>query len=403
MSIYLDNSATTRVCEEAAQKMLDVMLNHYGNPSSLHSMGLDAELIVSGARENIAGALHCKPCEIIFTSGGTESNNLAIFGAANALRRRGSRIVTTAIEHSSVHNSMRELEKSGFEVIYLSPDANGIIKTDELAAAITPDTVLVSIMLVNNETGAIQPVEAAKKAVLKAHSPALVHCDAVQGFCKIPIRPDKLGVDLLSISSHKVHGPKGAGALYIRQGARILPLLFGGGQEKGLRSGTEAVPAIAGFGEASRIAFEKLDETAALTRSLRDYCVKRFEAMPDVVINSPPAHAVSSQTEGRPSDNLNLIVNRPFSDKYTPHIMNISVLGIRSETMLHYLESEGIFVSSGSACSKGAKSHVLSAMGIPDKNIDSALRISFSRYSTLDEAKALVGAISRGVDRLVRR
>jgi cysteine desulfurase len=382
MSIYLDNSATTKVCEEAAQKVLDAMLNHYGNPSSLHCMGLDAELIVTGARENIATALHCKPSEIVFTSCGTEANNLAIFSAANTLRRRGNRIVTTKLEHPSVQNVMRELEKSGFEVIYLSPDANGIIKTDELAAAITPETILVSIMLVNNETGAIQPVEAAKKAIIKAHSPALIHCDAVQAFCKIPVRPDKLGVDLLTISSHKVHGPKGAGALYVRHGVRILPMLFGGGQEKGNRSGTESVPAIVGFGEATRIAFEKLDETSRHTRSMRDYCIEQFKVMPGVVINAPTV------------SNL---------DMYAPHIMNISVLGIRSETMLHYLESEGVYVSSGSACSKGAKSHVLSAMSLPDKNIDSALRISFSRFNTLDDAKMLVEAVSRGAARLIRK
>jgi cysteine desulfurase len=388
MPIYLDNSATTRVCEEAAQKVLDVMLNHYGNPSSLHSMGLDAELIVTGARENIAAALHCKPSEIIFTSCGTEANNLAIFSAANTLRRRGNRIVTTKLEHPSVQNVMHELEKSGFEVVYLSPDANGFIKADELAAAITPDTILVSMMLVNNETGAIQPVEAIKKAVLKAHSPALIHCDAVQAFCKIPLRPDKLGVDLLTISSHKIHGPKGAGALYVRNGVRLLPMLFGGGQEKGIRSGTESVPAIAGFGKAAQIAFEKLDETSRLTRSLRDYCIEQFKEMPYVVINAPAlalALAVSSL------------------DMYAPHIMNISVLGIRSETMLHYLESEDIYVSSGSACSKGAKSHVLAAMSLPDKNIDSALRISFSRFNTLDEAKILIEAVSRGAARLIRK
>lgn len=386
MPIYLDNSATTRVCEEAAQKVLDVMLNHYGNPSSLHSMGLDAELIVTGARENIATTLHCKPSEIIFTSCGTEANNLAIFSAANTLRRRGNRIVTTKLEHPSVQNVMHELEKSGFEVIYLSPDTDGIIKADELAAAITPDTILVSMMLVNNETGAIQPIEAVKKAVIKAHSPALIHCDAVQAFCKIPLRPDKLGVDLLTISSHKIHGPKGAGALYVRNGVRLLPMLFGGGQEKGIRSGTESVPAIAGFGKAAQIAFEKLDETSRLTRSLRDYCIEQFKEMPYVVINAPAlALAVSSL------------------DMYAPHIMNISVLGIRSETMLHYLESEDIYVSSGSACSKGAKSHVLAAMSLPDKNIDSALRISFSRFNTLDEAKILIEAVFRGAARLIRK
>lgn len=386
MPVYLDNSATTQVCVEAVNKMSDVMINHYGNPSSLHSMGLDAELIISHARENIALALHCKPSELIFTSGGTESNNLAVIGAANALRRRGKSIVTTEIEHPSVLNAMKELEKNGFNVTYLKPGLDGAVKVDDLNNAVTRDTVLVSIMLVNNETGAVQPIEAAKKAVLKAGSPALVHCDAVQGFCKIPLRPDKLGIDLLTMSSHKIHGPKGSGALYVRQGVRILPIVFGGGQEKGMRSGTEAVPAIAGFGEAAKIAFQKLNETAKLTGSLRGYCIGQFHNMPGIKINAPQ--------------------NADGSDKfplYAPHIMNISVLGIRSETMLHYLESEGVFVSSGSACSKGARSHVLASMGLPGEIIDSALRISFSRYNTLEDSKTLVGAIKRGAQRLERR
>lgn len=386
MPVYLDNSATTQVCVEAVNKMSDVMLNHYGNPSSLHSMGLDAELIIFHARENIASALHCKSSEIIFTSGGTEANNLAVIGAARALRRRGKSIVTTTIEHPSVLNAMRELEKNGYNITYLKPGEDGAIKVDELNKAVTRDTILVSIMLVNNETGAIQPIEAAKKAVLKAGSPSLVHCDAVQGFCKIPLRPDKLGIDLLTMSSHKIHGPKGAGALYVRQGARILPIVFGGGQEKGMRSGTEAVPAIAGFGEAAKIAFQKLNETAELTSSLRGYCIEQFRKMPEIKINAP--------------QNEDESVEFPL---YAPHIMNISALGIRSETMLHYLESEGVFVSSGSACSKGAHSHVLSSMGLSDDIIDSALRISFSRYNTIEDAKAFVDAIKRGAQRLERR
>lgn len=386
MPVYLDNSATTQVCAEAVSKMSDVMLNHYGNPSSLHSMGLDAELIITHARENIALALHCKPSEIFFTSGGTESNNLAVFGAAKAMRRRGKSIVTTEIEHPSVLNAMKELEKNGFNVTYLKPGLDGAIKVDDLNRAVTRDTILVSIMLVNNETGAVQPVEAAKKAVLKAGSPALVHCDAVQGFCKIPLRPESLGIDLLTVSSHKIHGPKGSGALYVRKGARILPIAFGGGQEKGMRSGTEAVPAIAGFGEAAKIAFQKLNETAKLTNSLRNYCIEKFREMPGIKINSP------QNTDG--SDDYPL---------YAPHLMNISVLGIRSETMLHYLESEGVFVSSGSACSKGARSHVLSSMGLPEETIDSALRISFSRYNTPGDAETLVGAVKRGAQRLEKR
>lgn len=387
MTVYLDNSATTRVCEEAVEKMADAMLNHYGNPSSLHGMGLDAERIVAGARENIAAALHCKPSELFFTSGGTEANNLAVFGGARALHRRGNRIVTTSIEHPSILNAMRELEKDGFEVIYLNPAADGAVKTEELREAITKETILVSMMLVNNETGAIQPVAEIKKAAAKAKSPALIHCDAVQGFCKVPLRPEKLGVDLLSVSSHKIHGPKGAGALYVRSGARILPLLFGGGQEKGLRSGTEAVPAIAGFGEAARIAYENLNEKISRIRVLRDDCAEKLRKISGVIVNAP-------SSDGK---------EQKGTEAYAPHILNFSVPGIRSETMLHFLESEGIYVSSGSACSKGAKSHVLAAMGYSNDIIDSSLRVSFSRYNTENDVNALIEVVTRGLARLERR
>lgn len=384
MTVYLDNSATTRVCDEAAQKVLDAMQNHYGNPSSLHSMGVDAELLLKEARESIAEAINCKPSEIFFTSGGTEANNLAVFGAASALKRRGSRIVTTSIEHPSVLNAMRELEKQGFEVIYLKPGADGAIKEEELSEAVTRDTILVSIMLVNNETGAVQPVAAAQKAIAKAGSPALLHCDAVQGFLKVPLRPSKLGIDLLTMSSHKIHGPKGAGALYVKTGARVLPVLFGGGQEKGLRSGTEPVPAIAGFGEAAKAALKNFKSTRELMYSLRGYLIERFSGISEVVLN--PAS----------------MENPTYEELYAPHILNFSVPGIRSETMLHYLESKGIYVSSGSACSKGARSHVLSEMGLSNELIDSSIRVSFSRFNTKHDAEILADEILNGSRRLAR-
>jgi cysteine desulfurase len=385
---YLDNSATTRVCDKAVELMVDVMQNHYGNPSSLHSLGVDAEKIMDDAREKVAKSLHCKPSEIVFTSGGTETNNLAVIGAAKALLRRGNRIVTTAIEHSSVLNSMKELEKQGFEVIYLTPKEDGAISRDDLDAAVNADTILVSMMLVNNETGAIQPVSYARNAVKKAKSPAVIHCDAVQAYMKFPIRPDKLGVDLLSVSSHKIHGPKGAGALYVRSGARILPVLFGGGQENGLRSGTEPLPAIAGFGEAAKEAFENLAKTYETTTSIRDYIIDSLKDDSLIVFN-PKTIAELSPLERR--------------ERFAPQIVNFSVKSIRSETMLHFLESKKVYVSSGSACSKGAKSHVLTSMGIPAEIIDSALRISLSRFSTLDDAKALIDGIKSGEDRLARR
>lgn len=385
MSIYLDNSSTTYVCDEAAKKVLDTMQNHYGNPSSLHSMGVAAELLLKEARENISDALFCRPDEIFFTSGGTESNNLAIIGAARALRRRGKRIVTTSIEHPSVLNVVKELEKQGFEAVYLKPDADGRVKPEKLEEAITADTILVSIMMVNNETGAIQPVAAAKKAIDKAKSPALLHCDAVQGFMKIPFRPSRMGIDLLSISSHKIHGPKGAGALYVRNGVHLLPIIFGGGQEKGLRSGTEPVPAIAGFGEAAKTAFERFDSTREQMLRLRDCLIERFSNSEQVILN--PKSVDLLMKEGA----------------YAPHILNFSVPGIRSETMLHYLESKGIYVSSGSACSKGARSRVLFEMGLAAEMIDSSIRVSFSRYNTLSDVQALADEVLNGVRILARK
>ncbi len=378
MSVYLDNSATTRVCDEAIEKMADVMRNHYGNPSSLHAMGVDAEDIFREARAALAEALHCAPGEVLFTSGGTESNNLAVLGGARALRRRGKRIVTSAVEHASVLAAFKELESEGFEAVYLEPGPDGAVREDDLKAAVTPDTVLVSMMLVNNETGAVQPVEAARRAVQAAGSPALIHCDAVQAFCKIPLRPEALGVDLLSVSSHKIHGPKGAGALYLRRGARILPILYGGGQQNGLRPGTEPMPAIAGFGVAAGLASAALARDAARMEALRGMAERALLEIPGVALNGAD------------------------SPRRAPHILNFSVPGVRSETMLHFLESMGVFVSSGSACSRGARSHVLRAMGLPDARVDSSLRVSLSRFSTEDDIRALAQAVAQGAKTLCR-
>lgn len=368
--IYLDNCATTRVCEEAAAKAVEAMTEHYGNPSSLHGLGVDAQSVLTAAREQIAAGLHCDAREIVFTSGGTEANNLAVFGAAKALRRRGERIVTTQIEHSSVARAVDELEKDGFEVVRLKPGEDGSVSETDLMQAVTPRTILVSMMLVNNETGAIQPVNAARRAVKAAGAPALIHCDCVQAFGKLPISPAKLGVDLLSISAHKIHAPKGAGALYVSKSARILPVSRGGGQERGLRSGTEPVPAIAAFGEAARLACEGLHANAMRLLALRTACAELLRGLGFVTVNSPENGA--------------------------PHILNISAEGVRSEIMLHYLASKGIYVSSGSACGRGEKSPVLAAMSLSNSRIDSALRISFSRYNTIAEVEALANALASG-------
>lgn len=373
-AVYLDNCATTMVCEEAALCAMRAMTENYGNPSSLHTMGIAAEQTVRSAREQIATGLRCAPDEIYFTSGGTESNNLAVFGAVQALRRRGKRIVTTMIEHPSVARAIDSLEKEGFEVVRLQPADNGAVAEHDLAEAVTPDTILVSLMLVNNETGAVQPVGAARRAVKAAGAPALIHCDAVQAYARLPFTPAKLGVDLLSISAHKIHAPKGVGALYVSKSARIRPGTYGGGQEKGLRPGTEPVPGIAAFGEAARLAFARQAEYTGHMAALRADCAAMLQELPFVTINSPVDGA--------------------------PHILNISVAGVRSETMLHYLASQGIYVSSGSACSKGKKSSVLAAMHLPDDRIDSALRISFSRYNTKDDVETLARAIEEGAQRL---
>jgi len=369
-AVYLDNCATTKVCEEAASKALFAMTAAYGNPSSLHGMGIEAEAILREARDNISKALKSTPGEIYFTSGGTESNNLALFGAAEARRRRGRRIVTTMIEHPSVAEPINRLEKEGFEVIRLKPGADGIVRENDIISAVTPDTILISLMLVNNETGAIQPVAAARRAVRAAGAPALIHCDAIQAFGKLEFSPLTVGADLISLSAHKIHAPKGAGALYISKSAKIVPGVFGGGQENGLRPGTEPVPAIAGFGEAVKIAFERMSETNLQMESLKKYCTQLLSEMPFITINSPKHSA--------------------------PHILNISVGGIRSEIMMHHLASKGIYVSTGSACSRGKRSSVLAAQGLPDDRIDTSLRISFSRFSKMDDVRVLASEIAAG-------
>lgn len=374
--IYLDNSATTVVCRAAAQKALQMMTETYGNPSSLHTMGFEAEREMEAARAAVARMLGAKPEEVKFTSGGTEANNLALFGAAGARHRYGRRVVTTAVEHPSVLRVMEQLEKEGFEVVYLKPDTSGHILPEQVFGAVNGDTVLVSMMLVNNETGAKMPVEAAAAAIARAKAPALLHVDAVQGFGKLEVRPARLKIDLMSISAHKIHGPKGVGALYVSHGTHILPRTFGGGQEKNLRPGTEPLPLIAAFGAAVG-ELPPLAQAEEKLAELNAYCRKKVLALPGAVLNSP--------------------------DDALPYILNFSVPGVRSETMLHFLSSRGIFVSSGSACSGAKPSHVLEAMGLDRARIDSALRVSFSRFTTKEEIDALADALKEGVSSLAKR
>ncbi len=367
MNAYFDNSATTAPCCEAVSAVSDAMTRCWGNPSSLHRAGNLANELLENSRKDIANRLSCAPEEIFFTSGGTEGNNLAVIGAAHQMRRMGRRIVSTSVEHSSIDDTLTKLEADGFEVIKLKVDNYGRINEKDLYAAVNSNTILITMMLVNNEVGSIMPIQAAKRAAMMARSPALIHCDAVQAFGKMPLKPASLGVDLMTISSHKIHGPKGVGALYIRKGVKIKPRTFGGEQEKKIRPGTEAMPAIAGFAAAARALPDPARELEHITM-LRDYMVAKLVEIPDVVINSPP-------------DAL-------------PYVTNISVLGIKSEPMLNFLSEKGIFVSSGSACSKGKKSHVLLQMGLDRKRLDSPIRISFSRYTTVQEIDALILGIA---------
>lgn len=373
--IYFDNAATTQVDEDVVALMSQVMREDYGNPSSLHTRGVQAQLLVERAQKQLLAALGAKNGQVLFTSGGTESNNLALFGGTDAKKRRGNRVVTTSIEHSSVLATTRELGRRGFEIVEIPPEANGRISVDRLLDACNADTILVSMMLVNNEVGTLQPVaEAAKKLRAKAPN-ALLHTDAVQGFGKIPFSVSALGVDMLSLSGHKIHAPKGVGALYLADKVRITPLLYGGSQQRGLRPGTENVPMIAALGLAAKNAAARLNENRTRAQQVKEALIQGLAALPNVVINSP-------------------------EENCSPFLLNCSVVGYRSETLLHFLASHSIYVSSASACSKGAKSHVLAAMGKSAGEIDSALRISLYDYNTPQEAEQFCDVLSLAVQSL---
>lgn len=372
---YLDNSATTQVSEAAAQKAFELMRTKFANPSSLHSMGFEASKELESAREITAKAIGADVSEIIFTSGGTEANNLAIQGAAEAYRRTGNRIITSAFEHSSIHETMLSLQKQGFEVVFIKPDSTGCISAKDVIDAVDDKTILISIMHTNNETGATNPIREIAVGAKRKNPKVIVHTDAVQAFGKTEIKASKLFVDLLTVSSHKIHGPKGVGALYIKKGVRILPRTFGGKQEKKLRPGTEALPLIGAFSVAiSELDIQKSCETA---RALKTYLTEKLSAMDGITIISP--------------------------ENSSPFILNFSVSVIRSETMLHHLAARGVYVSSGSACSKGARSHVLSALGIEDNIADSAIRVSFCKHNTTDDCDALLEGVADGIENLARR
>ncbi len=372
---YLDNSATTPVLPEAAAEALRLMTDCWGNPSSLHSRGFWAKKELDAARATVARRLGAAPEEIIFTSGGTEANNMALLGAAAARRRLGNKIVTTAVEHDSVLQASKELEAQGFQVVRIPPDKAGLVRPQDLEAAIDESTILVSLMLVNNETGTLLPVREAAQLIKRGRAPALLHTDCVQAFCKMDFTPQKLGADLCTVSAHKIHGPKGVGALYVKRGTRILPRVFGGGQERGLRSGTESLPLIGAFAKAVELS----PRPAALLpsmRTLRETLLTLLGDIPEIVVNSP--------------------------EEGLPYILNLSAVGVRAETMLHFLAQRGISVSSGSACGKGAPSHVLAAMGLPKERAASALRVSLSRFTTEEDLTALAQGLRAGLDSLAK-
>ena len=381
--IYLDNSATTRQDDAVTELMVSCMKETFGNPSSLHRMGLDAEKLLKQARRQIREAAGRGEDRVIFTSGGTESDNMAIFGAAKAGRRRGKRIVTTAVEHPAVLESVRALEESGFDVVRIGVDRQCVLDLEAMENAIDGQTILVSVMQVNNETGTIQPVEEVAEIIRKKKAPALLHCDAVQSFGKLPLPS---GADLISVSGHKIHGPKGSGALLMKKGLRLPALLQGGGQEEGLRSGTENVPAIAGLGLAARIAEEHRGARMEKISSMRDRLLQGLEEeIPDVICNSV------RQT----GSNTSLCAG---------NLLNVSFPGTRGEVILHTLEQYGICVSTGSACSsnKKGRSHVLQAMGLSEKQIEGAIRFSLSGYNTMEEIEETIEKTAEAVKRFRR-
>ena len=351
--IYLDNSATTQPCPEAVEAMTKALTENWGNPSALYGFGIDTARALRSARSDVAAALGAEPERVFFTSGGTEADNWAVFGTVKRLGKRGRHIVTTAIEHPAILNCMKDLEAQGYDITYLSPDSDGFISADALKAALRKDTILVSVMMVNNEVGSVMPIAQMAKLTHRLCPDAVFHTDAVQGFLKVPFAAKSLGADLISVSSHKIHGPKGCGALYVSPRLKSFPpLLLGGGQEGGLRSGTEGTPAIFGFAAACRAVSPTFRQDIQKEKSMLDAFCEKLQELPGVRING--AHQA-------------------------PHILNLAVPGVPTQNTLNILQDAGICVSAGSACAKGHRSHVLSAMNLPPEVIDSSFRISLCR------------------------
>ncbi len=376
MSIYLDNAATTQVCSEAAQAALDAMTLHYGNPSSTHTAGREAAKLLERARAQVSHALGCRSDELVFTSCGSEGDNWAIKCGAAYQSRIGRHIVSSGAEHAAVLRSLDYLESRGYEVTRLKPRSDGSVAVEDVVSALRPDTCLVSLMLVNNETGAVSDISGIAKAVRAVNPNTLIHTDAVQAFLKLPFSASSLGADLVTVSGHKVHAPKGIGALYIRSGLRLPPLIHGGGQEQGRRSGTEALPLIAAFGAACAAAEATLEPDLRRMESLRKRAAERLLA----------------------ENGMLQIIGGG-----APHILSVSLPGWRSEVLMNFLEAEGIYVSNSSACQKGGRSHVLDAMGLSVPVIDGALRVSLSRFTTEEETDAFCAALTAARIRLRHR
>lgn len=371
MDVYFDNSATTKVLAPVADLVMKVMTEDYGNPSAKHGKGMRAEQYIKEAAEIIAGTLKVSPKEIVFTSGGSESNNMALIETAMANRRAGNHIISTAIEHASVYNPLAYLEEQGFEVTYLPVDHNGHISLEDLERAVRRETILVSVMYVNNEIGAVEPVEEIAKLIHKINPAILFHVDAIQAYGKFVIRPKRQGIDLLSVSGHKIHAPKGIGFLYVDSRVKIKPLIYGGGQQRGLRSGTENVPGIAGLGAAAREMYRDHSERLKQMYEIKDYMISRLGEVEGTTVNSLPG------------------------DQSAPQIVSAGFSGVRSEVLLHALEEKGIYVSSGSACSSNhpAVSGTLKGIGVKKELLDSTLRFSFGVFNTKDEVDYCISVL----------
>ena len=373
MEAYLDNSATTQCFEEVRDIVVKTMMEDYGNPSAMHKKGVEAEQYVKDATEKIAKTLKVQEKEIYFTSGGTESDNWALVGCAYANRRQGKHIISTVFEHAAVSAPLAALEEQGFEITKIPVDANGILSMEKLESAIRPDTILVSTMYVNNEVGAVVPVEEIGKLVHEKNPKTIYHVDAIQAFGKLEIKPRRDNIDLLTVSGHKIHGPKGSGFIYIKKNTKINPIIFGGGQQMGFRSGTENVPGIAGIGQASKDCYDNLEHNVEIMTNLKDKLIDSLEAIEGVTVNSRKGNLGA------------------------PHIVSASFKGVRSEVLLHALEDKGVYISAGSACSSNrpAVSSTLKAMGIDKDLLESTVRFSFCEFNTEEEVDYAVGEIKQ--------